>query len=107
MAVRPTGASRTRWVRRWQRHDTLSTVVWLLAWAAALVLAFGIALTWSRVAADTTTVHAVLRAGGWLATPFHGVFTGADARVRLTENWVLAGAVYLVAGRVLAWLLRW
>jgi hypothetical protein len=111
MAVQPSEieatAPRRRIVRRWQRHDRLSTLLWLLAWAATLILVFGVALTWGGIAAHSTTVHAVLRGGGWLATPFRDVFTPADARVRLTENWLFAAAVYLVAGRVLAWLLRW
>jgi hypothetical protein len=99
---------RTAWVRRWQRHDALSALVWLAAWVATLILLLGIGLIWGGPAVPQgATVHAVLRAGTWLATPFHDVFTNADARVRLTENWALAAVVYLIAGRVLAWLLRW
>jgi hypothetical protein len=35
------------------------------------------------------------------------VFTNADTRKQLTENWLFAAGVYLVVGRVIAWLLRW
>ncbi|MEV5705630.1 hypothetical protein [Actinoallomurus sp. NPDC052274] len=94
-------------VRRFQRHDGLSAFVWLVAWTITLVLLFGIALTWGGANQANGVVHAVLRAGTWLATPFDDVFRNADARKQLTENWLFAAGVYLVAGRVLAWLLRW
>lgn len=94
-------------VRRWQRHSTLSAFVWSLAWVATLLLLFGIALTWGGANPHNNVVHAVMRVGTWLATPFHDVFRNADARTRLTENWAFAAGVYLVVGRVLAWLLRW
>ncbi|MCO5973863.1 hypothetical protein [Actinoallomurus soli] len=104
--------SRTRrWdttrVRRFQRHDGLSAFVWLAAWTITLILLFGIALTWGGANQANDVVHAVMRAGTWLATPFHDVFRNGDARKQLTENWLFAAGVYLVAGRVLAWLLRW
>lgn len=94
-------------VRRWQRHDGLSAFVWLVAWTATLVLLFGIALVWGGANQQNNLVHTVLRAGTWLATPFHDVFRNADARKELTENWLCAAGVYLVVGRVPAWLLRW
>jgi hypothetical protein len=102
---------RRRWnttrVRRLQRHDGLSAFVWLVAWTVSLVLLFGIALTWGGANPHNNIVHTVLRVGTWLATPFHDVFRNADARKELTENWLFAAGVYLVVGRVLAWLLRW
>jgi hypothetical protein len=112
MAVRPEETTeapeqKTVWVRRWQRHETLSTLVWLAAWTATLILLLGVGLAWGGAGSSSWTVHAVLRAGTWLSTPFHGVFAAADPRVRLTENWLLAAGVYLVAGRAIAWLLRW
>ncbi|WP_433175750.1 hypothetical protein [Actinoallomurus sp. CA-150999] len=94
-------------VRRLQRHDGLSAFVWLVAWMVTLVLLFGIALTWGGANPHNNIVHAVLRVDTWLATPFHDVFRNADARKELTENWLFAAGVYLVVGRVLAWLLRW
>lgn len=98
--------SRTR-VRRWQRHSALSAFVWSLAWVATLMLLFGIALTWGDANPHNHVVHAVMRVGTWLATPFNDVFRNADARKQLTENWAFAAGVYVIAGRVLAWLLRW
>jgi hypothetical protein len=108
-AVRDTRTRRwnTTRVRRFQRHDGLSAFVWLAAWTITLVLLFGIALTWGDANQGNGVVHAVMRAGSWLATPFDDVFRNADARKQLTENRLFAAGVYLVAGRVLAWLLRW
>jgi fatty acid desaturase len=97
---------------RW-RHErgrglggALGRVIWLLALAAALILAIGIALTWGHANPDNDIVHGLLRAGTWLATPFRHVFGDTDARERLTENWVLAACVYLAGGGILAWLLE-
>ncbi|GAA0336957.1 hypothetical protein NE235_24820 [Actinoallomurus spadix] len=105
------GARTRRWdttrVRRFQRHDGLSAFVWLAAWTITLVLLFGIALTWGGANQANNVVHGVMRAGTWLASPFDDVFRNDDARKQLTENWLFAAGVYLVAGRVLAWLLRW
>jgi hypothetical protein len=111
-STRAVGDTRARrWnttrVRRFQRHDGLSAFVWLVAWTVTLVLVFGIALTWGGANPHNHIVHGLLRAGTWLATPFHDVFRNADARRELTENWLFAAGVYLIAGRVLAWLLRW
>lgn len=105
------GTRARRWdtarVRRFQRHDGLSAFVWLAAWTITLVLLFGIALTWGGANQANNVVHVVMRAGTWLASPFGDVFRNDDARKQLTENWLFAAGVYLVAGRVLAWLLRW
>lgn len=97
----------TVWVRRWQRHDGLSALVWLLAWTATLILLLGVALVWGQANPHNNVVHAVLRFDTWLATPFRDVFQNADARKELAENWLFAAGVYLIAGRALAWLLRW
>src|SRR5690349_4132694 len=68
-------------------------VIWFAALAATAILLFGILLTWGKANPDNDVVHAVLRAGDRLATPFQDVFHDADARERLTETWLLAGAV--------------
>jgi hypothetical protein len=79
-------------------------LIWLLAVAVALILVTGIALTWGHANPDNEIVHGVMRAGTWLATPFRHVFGDADARERLTENWLLAAGVYLTGGGILAWI---
>jgi hypothetical protein len=97
---------------RWEATDArrgfgyrLGQVVWGLAIIVALVLLIGVALVQWRANPGNTIVHEITRAGSWLATPFHGVFDNSDPRDRLTENWVLAAGVYLVGGRLLAWLI--
>jgi hypothetical protein len=82
----------------------IGRVIWLAALAVTAILVLGIALTWAKANPGNDVVHAVMRAGTWLATPFHGVFHDPDARERLTENWLVAGASYLVGGGFLSWL---
>jgi hypothetical protein len=82
----------------------LGRLVWLAAITATAILLLGIMLTWGKANPDNDVVHAVLRAGDWLATPFLGVFHDTNARERLTETWILAAAVYLTGGGFLSWL---
>lgn len=82
----------------------LGRLIWFAALATTAVLLLGTMLTWGKANPDNDLVHAVLRAGDWLATPFDGVFHDANARERLTETWLLAGAVYLTGGGFLSWL---
>jgi hypothetical protein len=101
--------TRRPWYASSRRSDAasgLSRFIWLLTLGVMLLLLVGIAMTWARADAAHEPVHAIMRAGGWLATPFRGVFTNTDARVRLTENWLLATGFYLLSGRILAWLFR-
>jgi hypothetical protein len=97
---------------RWDLSDrrrrglgfTLGRLIWAAALAATAVLVAGILLTWGKADPDNDVVHALLWAGDRLATPFGGVFHDADARERLTETWLLAGAAYLTGGGLLSWL---
>lgn len=98
-----------RTARRWRgrRRNPVSLVIWLAAWAAALILLLGILLTWGNANPANDIVHAILRAGTWLATPFHDAFVNPNPQHRLYADWGVAAAVYLVIGRVLSWLVRW
>lgn len=82
----------------------LGRLIWWAAVAVTLILLLGIALTWENANPNNSLVHGVLHAGRWLATPFDNIFNDANARERLTENWILAGAVYLTGGGVLSWI---
>jgi hypothetical protein len=94
--------------QRWRRRpNAVSALVSLIGTLVTLVLVAGVVLTWAKTNPNNDIVHDVLRAARWLATPFHGVFTGSDARRRLIENWLFAAAVYFAASRVLSRLLRW
>lgn len=92
--------------QRWRRSNPVSSLISLVTTVVTVILVAGVLLTWARANQHNDIVHDVLRAGTWLATPFHNVFTNSDARDRLIENWLLAAAVYLVAGRIIARVLR-
>jgi hypothetical protein len=95
--------------RRWRRNrrNPVSTASWMTAVAAALILVLGMLLTWSDANQANDVVHAIMRMGNWLATPFHDVFTNANVEHQLYQNWGLAAGVYLILGRALSWLTRW
>jgi hypothetical protein len=95
--------------RRWRRHrrNPISNALWTVALTAAAVLGLGMLLTWSDANQANDVVHAIMRLGTWLATPFHDVFSNSDAKHQLYENWGLTAGVYLVVGRALSWLIRW
>jgi hypothetical protein len=90
--------------RRGGAGHVIGEVLWLSAVAVTLILVIGVALTWAGANPGNTLVHGVMRAGAWLATPFHDVFTDQNGRERLTENWFLAAGVYLAAGGALSWI---
>lgn len=92
--------------QRWRRSNPISSLISLAATVVTVILLVGVLLTWAKANQNNDIVHDVLRAGTWLATPFHNVFKNSDARDRLIENWLLAAAVYLVAGRIIARVLR-
>ncbi|MDX6428325.1 MAG: hypothetical protein QOE54_691 [Streptosporangiaceae bacterium] len=95
--------------RRWRRHrrNPVSTGLWMTAVTAALILALGMLLTWSNANQANEVVHAIMRTGAWLATPFHDVFANPDPKHQMYENWAVAAGVYLIIGRALSWLTRW
>jgi hypothetical protein len=90
--------------RRGGIRYNIGQVIWLAAIVVALILLVGVAFVWWNANPGNELVRGVMRAGTWLATPFRDVFTPANARDRLTENWALAAGVYLVGGRILTWL---
>ncbi|MGI8328887.1 hypothetical protein ACRYCC_02915 [Actinomadura scrupuli] len=94
--------------RRWRnRRNPISTAIWMAAVAAAAVLGLGMLLTYSDANQANDVVHAIMRTGDWLATPFRDMFVNADPKHQLYQNWAVAAGAYLVLGRALAWLTRW
>jgi hypothetical protein len=93
--------------RRRHRRNPISAALWMAAVAAALILGLGMLLTWSDANQANDVVHAIMRMGAWLASPFHDVFTNPDPKHQMYQNWGLAAGVYLVLGRALSWLTRW
>jgi hypothetical protein len=97
-----------RTARRWsgRRHNLVSATIWLAALATALVLLLGILLTFAGANPDNVIIHTIIRAGAWLASPFHDVFLNPDPDRQLYINWGIAAAAYLLVGRTLSWLVR-
>ncbi|MFC4910354.1 hypothetical protein [Actinomadura gamaensis] len=107
-----TGPTRTVVVKRrpgrWRRmrHNPISLLILAAGIAAAAILVLGILLTWGDANPSNTLVHATLRSGSWLATPFHDVFPRPNPKHQLYLNWGIAAGVYYVLSRVLSWLTR-
>jgi hypothetical protein len=87
-----------------------------LAWLGALVSAatvlavviivLGIVFVLTNANPGNEIVHGIRQAAAWLTTPFANMFTARDGTSRLAWNWGVAAAVYLVAGTLLARVLR-
>jgi hypothetical protein len=93
----------------WRRRpaNPISVALWAASWAAVLILGLGMLLVYGEANQANSIVHAIMRTGTWLATPFHDVFRNPNPDHQLYENWGLAAGVYFVVGRALAWLLQW
>lgn len=84
----------------------LARIVQTIARVLAAVLVLGIVLVVLEANRDNAIVDAVLDAGRFLAGPFDDMFEPDDAKVRVAVNWGIAAAVYLIAGGLIARLLR-
>ena len=111
---RPIWPQRDRQARQrkrapWRRrpYNPISVALWAAAWAALLILGLGMLLVSADANGANWFVHATMKTGTWLATPFSDVFHNPNWKHQLYENWSLAAAVYFVAGRTLSWLLQW
>jgi uncharacterized membrane protein len=54
-----------RTARRWggRRRNPVSAAIWLVTWAAVLILLVGILLTWGNANPANDVIHPILRAG--------------------------------------------
>ncbi|WP_030165678.1 hypothetical protein [Spirillospora albida] len=95
---------RRRWLR--SRHNPVSAMILAAGWAAAVILALGMLLTWGEANPGNTLVDATLDTGRWLATPFHDVFTRSDPDEQLYINWSIAAVVYYLLARAFSWMTR-
>ncbi|MGH3715944.1 MAG: hypothetical protein ACRDT4_21155 [Micromonosporaceae bacterium] len=96
----------------WLRETTpkvrtgIARLIWLLALAAALALGAGALLVVLKANPDNVLVSAVVGTAEWLDGPFADVFTFSDRVQQTLVNWGLAAVAYLIAGGVLARLIR-
>ena len=75
--------------------------------AAAVAVLIGVAIVLYVFAPHTTgsAVTWIKHAGSWLTSPFHHLVNTTGDR-RIWVNWGIAAAIYLLAGAVIARLLR-
>jgi hypothetical protein len=94
-------------VRAWRRARPVSTAIWSAAWAATIVLLFGMLLVATHANQANGIVHAIMSTGAWLDRPFDDIFRNTNYRRQLYENWGVAAATYFLVGRALALMVRW
>jgi hypothetical protein len=80
----------------------LARAVTAAAAVAAAIIVLAILLHVLNANPSNDLVDATHRAGSWLSSPFHGIFSPRDGDVRMALNWGLAALVYLVVARFIA-----
>jgi CDP-diglyceride synthetase len=97
---------------RWRRVPyglvrALATLVDLITGAVAVVIVLGIAFVVLKANRHNDIVSTVRDVARWLVGPFDGMFTPKHHhRLAVAINWGIATAVYVIAGRFVASLLR-
>jgi len=86
--------------------NTLAGLVTLTAGLVALVIVIGIAFVVLEANKDNAIVNAINDAASWLTQPFHNMFNPEKHKTEIVVNWGLAALVYVIAGNVVARLLR-
>jgi hypothetical protein len=84
----------------------LATVIRIVGWLAVLILVAHIVLTLGEANPANGITRFVAYWADRLALSFRGLFTPADARVRVAVNYGLAALVWLVVSSVVARLVR-
>jgi hypothetical protein len=98
-----TGATKYGWRRV---RDALATAVVIVAAAVAIILAVHVVFVVFEANAANGIVKTI---NGWadsLAWNFKDIFTPANPKTAALVNYGLAAAIYLIAGRALATLIR-
>jgi hypothetical protein len=80
----------------------LARAITAAAAIAAAIIVLAIVLHALNANASNDLVDAIHRAGSWLSSPFHGIFSPHDGDARMALNWGLAALVYLIAARMIA-----
>jgi hypothetical protein len=91
----------------WRRiRDPLATAIVIVAVAAAIILAVHVVFVVFEANGANGIVETINSWAGSLAWNFKDIFTPANPKTAALVNYGLAAAVYLIAGRVLAALIR-
>jgi hypothetical protein len=80
----------------------IARVITAAASVVAAIIVAAIVLHLLNANPSNDIVDAIHQAGSWLTTPFHNLFSPNDGDLRMTLNWGIAAAVYLVVARILA-----
>ena len=97
---------------RWRRAPygllgVLAALVDLVTGAVAVVIVIGIAFVVLKANRHNDIVSTVRDVARWLVGPFDGMFTPKHHhRLAVAINWGIATVVYVVAGRLVASLVR-
>jgi hypothetical protein len=86
--------------------DVVANLVGVVASIICVLLALHIAFVVFSANDDNAIVRTVNDWAGWFAWRFHDIFVPKDERVGVLVNYGIAAVVYLVAGRVVAGLIR-
>ncbi len=84
----------------------VARVIVLIASLVFLVIVLGILLVVLDANGANAVVQAVTSAARFLVGPFDGLFTLRDSQLETAINWGIAGFVWLIAGAIVAGLLR-
>ncbi len=84
----------------------MARAILLVASLVFLVIALGIVLVVLGANPQNAVVQLVTAAARFLVGPFDGLFTLRDLRLATAVNWGIAAFVWLIAGALVAGLLR-
>lgn len=84
----------------------MARVIVLITSLVFLVIALGILLVVLDANPDNGVVEVVTDAARFLVGPFERIFTFDDAQLQTAINWAIGGFVWLIAGQLVAGLLR-
>jgi hypothetical protein len=101
----PTTVERGRYAAR-RGLSGLARLVMLVTGLVALTIVLGIVLILLEANEDNTIVDAILDAAKFLVDPFKNVFDLKRRKTEIAVNWGIAAVVYLMAGSIIARLLR-
>ena len=84
----------------------LARFIMAVAGIISMIIATGILAVVLEADPDNSIVSTVLDVAKALVGPLDGMFSPEDPKVAVAVNWGIAIVVYLVVGRVLAWVIR-
>ena len=101
-----TGKRRGSLVAAYGALGVLARVIDIAVAVVAVIIAVDVLLVVLEANRSNDIVELIHDAASWLVGPFKDFFTLDDPKLEVAVNWGLALAVYVVAGRLVAGLLR-